>query len=272
MVLGVDVGGSRSRYVLFSEGKVVRSGELEWRYGESLLSLAEEISRLRESLGATKVGVAMKGVWEGEEKEEVGRLLKVDLVLSDVEGVFYDAFKDEGMVLVAGTGSICYGRKGGKEARSGGFGPLVDDWGSAFWMGRLACEIALKKESFLRLALFGEDNLMGIRKTLSELQKRGFADMVREIAGYSYTVLRVAYELRDEDALFVVRAAIRELTALCLSVLEEIGHPGAIALHGGLFSYTPFREDFTRLIKRYAFKRVVHDTNAARGVAKRLTF
>jgi N-acetylglucosamine kinase-like BadF-type ATPase len=42
-----------------------------------------------------------------------------------------------GIVLVAGTGSVAYGRLAdGREARAGGWGPLFDDEGSGYW---LAC-------------------------------------------------------------------------------------------------------------------------------------
>ena len=45
--------------------------------------------------------------------------------------------RPEGLILSAGTGSICAGRTAdGREARSGGFGHLIDDEGSGYAMGR----------------------------------------------------------------------------------------------------------------------------------------
>lgn len=42
-----------------------------------------------------------------------------------------------GIVLIAGTGSICYGQStDGREARSGGWGSLMDDEGGGFALGR----------------------------------------------------------------------------------------------------------------------------------------
>ena len=42
-----------------------------------------------------------------------------------------------GTVLIAGTGSICYARTAdGRRARSGGWGHLIDDEGSAYALGR----------------------------------------------------------------------------------------------------------------------------------------
>jgi N-acetylglucosamine kinase-like BadF-type ATPase len=44
-----------------------------------------------------------------------------------------------GIVLIAGTGSVAYGRNaGGETARAGGYGPWIGDEGSAFEIGRRA--------------------------------------------------------------------------------------------------------------------------------------
>ena len=40
----------------------------------------------------------------------------------------------DGISIVAGTGSICYGERNGKIARCGGWGELFSDEGSAYWM------------------------------------------------------------------------------------------------------------------------------------------
>ena len=40
----------------------------------------------------------------------------------------------DGISIVAGTGSICYGERGGATARSGGWGELFSDEGSAYWI------------------------------------------------------------------------------------------------------------------------------------------
>ena len=40
----------------------------------------------------------------------------------------------DGINLVAGTGSIGYGRRGGREARVGGWGEMFSDEGSAYWI------------------------------------------------------------------------------------------------------------------------------------------
>jgi N-acetylglucosamine kinase-like BadF-type ATPase len=49
-----------------------------------------------------------------------------------------------GVLVIAGTGSIAFGRnQAGETARAGGWGPNVSDEGSAFWVGREAVIAAL---------------------------------------------------------------------------------------------------------------------------------
>ncbi len=49
-----------------------------------------------------------------------------------------------GLLLISGTGSICYGKnKKGDVFHSGGFGYLIDDAGSGFWFGKQAVRASL---------------------------------------------------------------------------------------------------------------------------------
>jgi glucosamine kinase len=54
-----------------------------------------------------------------------------------------------GVLVIAGTGSIAFGRnQAGETARAGGWGPNVSDEGSAFWVGREAVIAALHAYDF----------------------------------------------------------------------------------------------------------------------------
>jgi N-acetylglucosamine kinase-like BadF-type ATPase len=61
-------------------------------------------------------------------------------VVGDMEIALESSFDDRaGMVVIAGTGSIAFGRDAtGKTARSGGMGPEDSDEGSGEWIGRAA--------------------------------------------------------------------------------------------------------------------------------------
>ena len=54
-----------------------------------------------------------------------------------------------GVVVIAGTGSMAFGRNGDRHARAGGHGFLLGDEGSAYWIGRAAVRAALRWEDRL---------------------------------------------------------------------------------------------------------------------------
>ena len=45
---------------------------------------------------------------------------------------------EDGINIVAGTGSIGYGERAGASARAGGWGEVFGDEGSAYWIARAA--------------------------------------------------------------------------------------------------------------------------------------
>jgi len=67
-------------------------------------------------------------------------------VVGDVEVAFEDAFGDgPGVLVIAGTGSIAYGRNGEAEtSRAGGWGHAISDEGSGYWIGAEAIRAALR--------------------------------------------------------------------------------------------------------------------------------
>ncbi len=58
----------------------------------------------------------------------------------------------DGINVVAGTGSICYGEYAGRSARCGGWGELFSDEGSAYWIARNGLTLVLAHERRSRRA------------------------------------------------------------------------------------------------------------------------
>src|SRR6266566_9921973 len=67
-------------------------------------------------------------------------------IIGDVEVGFEDAFgPGPGVIVIAGTGSIAYGRNtAGETARAGGWGHAISDEGSGYWIGRAAVASAMR--------------------------------------------------------------------------------------------------------------------------------
>src|SRR5512143_3890881 len=155
LVVGVDGGGSKTRVILAdAEGNHladVTGGGSAMAPGRAD-HCADVIGELvRQAVQTAEVGQHLKvlvaGV-AGVGREPEARALAValeDLELADeviVQGdgeiALSDAFGNgPGVMLIAGTGSIAYGRGPSRVlARCGGWGPAFGDEGSGAWIGR----------------------------------------------------------------------------------------------------------------------------------------
>ena len=159
--LGIDGGGSKTSCLIGDEtsvlgtgtggaSNVVRVGEAQAR--ESLAGAIRQactVARLNPSqIGGVCVGLA--GAARPEISEVVRRIV-AEIVPGSVEVVgdnviaLQAAFGDgPGVIVIAGTGSIAYGRnREGQTARAGGWGFAISDEGSGHWIGRTAVAAAI---------------------------------------------------------------------------------------------------------------------------------
>ena len=238
--LGLDFGGSLLRVCLVSrDGRVLRRARMAApRLGEVPAIVRSIKKRWRiESLDGLVLGGT--GIWTGAKKRGLRAALRKTArrvrVLSDVETAHQAAFgAGPGILVVAGTGSIAFGRSPrGRTARAGGWGALLGDEGSAFWIGREALkDIGLRK------------------KFPSPLTLAHGPTPVRRTAALARRVIKLAPKNRAAAAL-LDRAAVH-LAALAGGVRSELRWRGPIkvAWSGGLFQSRLFSEKFCRALKR----------------------
>jgi N-acetylglucosamine kinase-like BadF-type ATPase len=156
--LGFDGGGTKTEcVVLNASGKVVGEGRsgpsnpLRGGYDAAFRSLSEAAAEALKTAGLHTNGItAVCAGLAGAGRRNVVRRVLVFLaqefpravaqVTTDCEiALEAAAGPGPGVVLIAGTGSIAYGRNtAGEAARAGGYGPWVGDEGSAFEIGRRA--------------------------------------------------------------------------------------------------------------------------------------
>src|SRR5882724_11167030 len=140
-VVGVDNGGTWIRIIaLNSRGRQTWSLK---KPSPPVKHLAAFLQRVLRRFGGKPEGLAVgsRGVWKKATRRTVVRglrgLAKKIVVTSDVEAAWLTAFKSQGIVVIAGTGSIAFGRSAsGRSARAGGFGPQRSDEGSGYWIGK----------------------------------------------------------------------------------------------------------------------------------------
>ena len=152
-VIGIDAGGTKTVGLLADEtGTVITkargAGANLVVHGE--LAVEKVLHQVIEDLDPPEpvaaVCLGMAGVDRPEDRElirGVMRRLRLPAALRVVPdpliALVAGAPEGIGIVVVAGTGSISYGvHPNGQTARSGGWGYLLGDEGSAFWLGHAA--------------------------------------------------------------------------------------------------------------------------------------
>ena len=261
LILAVDGGGTWIRAALTTpEGDLLGMGRAP---GDCLQALSppELAARLRPAIAEAcaaagsprprlmAAAFALAGLGgRGEDplvRRELLRAAGADetcrvVTTTDLEAALQGAFAGrEGIVVVAGTGSSALGSDaGGRRVRAGGFGPLVDDAGSALALGRMgleACARALDGRgppTRLLEVLPGSGTTGDLLRTLAELMAA--PDARRRIARLAPLVLACARE-GDDCASRIARKGAAELAALAAAVARGLGatHP-RVALVGGL--------------------------------------
>ena len=154
-VLGIDAGGTKTVCLMADrEGWIIAEARSTGANLQTAGPLAVErvlrdvVARTlvadRTPLEAVCVGVA--GGDRSRDVETMGRILgrvglERNVVIVNDALVALTAGVDDapGLVIVSGTGSIAYARDGeGRAARAGGWGYVIGDEGSGFWLGRAA--------------------------------------------------------------------------------------------------------------------------------------
>ncbi|MEM7305262.1 MAG: BadF/BadG/BcrA/BcrD ATPase family protein [Planctomycetota bacterium] len=274
---GVDAGGTRTRLVLIDDQGELRArgeggpGNLR-RVGAA--GLAQALTEARDAAGpdlrpaAAFLGVA--GASSAEDRAQVAEVAeRIELAPAGRIGVDHDlriahaaAFDDEpGIVVVAGTGSAAYGRDAhGTAERAGGWGPTLDDPGSAYDLARRALTACVR-------AADGRGPATELLTALvRELDARDLRDAVRriedgrvsraQIAALAPHVLAAA-ERGDGVAQAAVAAGVEELACCAVAVAQRLGpeergpvprgdftRAPRVALAGGLAVSDAWRDAF----------------------------
>jgi N-acetylglucosamine kinase-like BadF-type ATPase len=240
IVLGADVGATWIRVV-------ARRGDRRLGALRTLATDVGDLSRFFPSItrrrgwrGAAALVVGSRGIWTAAERRALARKLaraaaRVE-VLSDAQMAHLGALGGAtGVLILAGTGSIVIGRDlAGRWARAGGFGPLLGDEGSGFWLGR----------EWLRATTQGEDFLPARRL----IQSR---DPVRRIAALAPAVIARARR-GDRRARTIVAEGQRHLAAQALDVVRRLRVPSPVAVSwaGSVMDDAWFRAGVARALAR----------------------
>src|SRR6185503_16044016 len=154
----------------------------------------------------------------------------------------------DGIAVISGTGSVAWGRHDGQHARAGGWGYLLGDEGSGYWVAREAVRRTLARvdrdEPADRLGqqLAADCGLQFPEQLLDHF----YAQPERR---YWAGRARVVFELAkggDEVSTSIVDAAGTALAGLASAVATRLGSPGPVVLAGGLAVNQPALQKVAR--------------------------
>lgn len=147
-----------------------------------------------------------------------------------------------GIVVIAGTGSVAFGRNhAGEEFRAGGWGPTLGDEGSGFWIAREGLSAIVRAHDGRGFATKMTDILCDDYDMCSpvELPRLVYATTTHadDIARYGKLVIKAATE-SDAIALDILARAGSELAECVLAVARRLHLTDAqfpVAYVGGAF-------------------------------------
>lgn len=263
LVIGIDAGATKSVCQLASDAGTVlaeargpganlqAAGELAVE--KTLHALMDEVLRDR-AAAVRAVCVGMAGVDRpGETAVVTGILQRLargarHLVVNDAVAALEAGVPGgAGVAIVAGTGAMTYGRdRRGRAARAGGWGYVLGDEGSGYWIGRQALRAVVRETDRRGLPTALTPRALahfGVARP-QELVGRIYAGGVRpaQIAAFAAEV-QAAASAGDCAAAAILEAAVRELLASAESVVRRLDladEAFAIVLAGGLFRAVPW--------------------------------
>jgi len=210
-------------------------------------SLSAACSEAGLAAGSVRFTSACLGFSGGQADKQaiLGQMLASDrmLVTDDATIALSGALSGEpGIVVIAGTGSIAFGRNAqGHTARAGGWGYLFGDEGGGFWMVREAMRAALRWEegwgspTALR-AMFLDAT--GARN-MNDLMHRFYTpEFPRARIASLSLVVNCAVENGDRVAREILGEAARELARLAHAIQDQLfalGDSVRCAYVGGVF-------------------------------------
>lgn len=265
-IIGIDAGGTKTTGMVMDQKEQVLF-EFTGDHGNPVVSYEQALENISEVIQnclyhtadqQTPIVIGMAGAGAGKVvrqlKEQLhARFSSPIFLIGDATLAYYHLLKEkDGVMAIAGTGSMIYGRKGQREETVGGWGHLLGDEGSAY---HLAIQAIKKITSELDTCLPPSSLSLAIQtthglRTSTEIKSFIYQSSKGEIAEIAVTVAHQAMH-GDADAILLLQKAGRELGEQTITLLRKLDCMDInVGFKGSLLEKNPFvREAFQCKVK-----------------------
>jgi len=259
-VLGLDAGGTKTVALLADEaGNVLAeargSGANLQTHGELEVEKVfhEVIEQLASLQRIEAVCLGIAGVDRPNDEavilgilRRLGHRERAMVVNDAVVALVAGAPERFGIVVLAGTGSIAYGLDAkGRSARAGGYGYILADEGSGYWLGREALRAAVRgadgrgPKTLLIDLIFERLEIDSLAELVALVYEKGLEK--DQVAALAPLVERARAE-GDVASTEILAVAAHELALAARSVARQLSFasdPFPVVLAGGAFRACP---------------------------------
>jgi N-acetylglucosamine kinase-like BadF-type ATPase len=257
-LIGIDIGGSRSRARLWAGGRITAESEgpsaslpaagadaARAALGALLAGLSLDPAQPVDAICAGSAGLSVPGAREFL-REQLVPLTRtgVVVIVSDAMLVLPAACLDAGIAVICGTGSVAVGTFAERTVQVGGWGYLLGDEGGGYWIVREALRTLLqRRDQGCSPGDLGRELLSATGSVdMAALQRRYYAQphLPRDWARLARTVLESA----DPAAADIASRAANAASALAAEAARLLDPPGRfpVVLAGGLMASASFRQ------------------------------
>ena len=260
-VIGLDIGGTKTHGLLLRNGvpaaeATAGSANVQNVSADQAAANLAEIFTALDAGPVDRVIVGSGGIDTDDDAAALRALIAPSVpgaavdVIHDTRLVLAAGEAPAGIAVIAGTGSVAWGLDpAGREARCGGWGYLLGDEGSGYWVAREAVRHTLRSFNLgqepdqLAAAMMRACSVTEPVQLISLFHSRDTGR--RYWAGKAGVVFDSARQ-GNATAIEIVAAASRHLAGLAADTARLLGIDGPVVVGGGIGMHQPLLQEQLR--------------------------
>lgn len=252
--IGIDGGGTKTKFVLYNEdGQSLREVTLDTVH---FLQVSKEVAITTLKQGIETLVKTPKDIFIVAGLAGYGQELKARQTIEEIckeafAGYQYTIYNDvqtaisgalgghDGIVVIAGTGSIALSVIGGKQKRCGGWGYQLGDEGSAYWIAkRMLTTFCKQVDGRIEKTILYDEIIKTchLEKPYDiihyiNVELEGSRDKIATLATINYQAAKQG----DVYALAIYQEAAKEIADLIHVLAKDFANTVTISYIGGVF-------------------------------------